>query len=78
MQSYVSLKRTDSEIDEFRAQIKEELNFCAKLNSRYIAQINNRSGELSKKIDEKRAKREGIGGYAQASPTTSEIFDKKR
>ena len=81
MQSYVSLSSSDkeksSEVDRLNKRIREALEFCALHNDRNISAMKEKTQEHTKKIDEQSAKRKGIGGYAQAVPNTSGMFDKK-
>ena len=81
MQSYVSLsaggKNTDTGIEELKNQIKEKLELCNDLNNKNILVMGEKTREQSGKIDEQKAKRIGIGGYAQSVPNTPEMFDKK-
>ena len=81
MRSYVSFtakgNKADSDIDELNKKIGEALEMCSDLNEKNIAAMMAKTEEHTKKIDEKSAKRKGIGGYAQAVPNTPEMFDKK-
>jgi len=77
MQSYISSNNSNEKIDGLKAKLKKEVAFCAELNMRHVADMNDKSEELSKELEEKRSKREGIGGYVQAVPVTSEKFDNK-
>jgi len=81
MQSYVSFSsagnKTDSNIDELKKKIREQLEVCAKLNDKNTETMKVKADEHSKKIDDQSAKRKTIGGYAQAVPNVPEMFDKK-
>ena len=77
MQSYVSSKNSDKDVENLRLKIKAEISYCENLNRQHSSLMKEKTRELSKEIDEKRSKREGIGGYAQAAPTTSMKFDNK-
>jgi len=81
MQSYVSLSaggnNIDDEVETLKKQIRELLEICHKTNEININVMGDKTLEHSVKIDEQKAKRIGIGGYAQSVPNTSEMFDKK-
>lgn len=77
MQSYISSKKRDEKIEDLKNAIEQTLKTCAEKNKALSQAAKKRQKDLSIEIEEKRSKREGIGGYAQATPTTSEVFDKK-
>ena len=79
MQSYASSSSggKNREVEETKKKIREEIETCAKLNDKNIDSLEKKTQSLTKEIDEKSAKRKGIGGYAQAVPNTPEVFDKK-
>jgi len=80
MQSYASSSGSngkDGEIEEKKAKIREIVESCALLNDENIISLREKTENLTKEIDEKSAKRKGIGGYAQSVPNTPEMFDKK-
>jgi len=79
MQSYVSSSDYEKiyEIDDLRDQIKQVLTKCKNLNEINVEALSQKSTIQSEKIEKQSAQRKGIGGYAQAVPTSSERFDKK-
>ena len=79
MQSYVSSSKHNPvyEVDEIREQIKQVLTKCRTLNEANVNVLREKSTLQSEKIEKQSAQRKGIGGYAQAVPTSSERFDKK-
>jgi len=80
MQSYASSSSSDSKdskLEEVNKEICEIVEKCAGLNSENMVNLRNKIDDHTKKIDERSAKRKGIGGYAQAVPNTPEMFDKK-
>jgi len=81
MQSYTSLssgeKEKHSEIGELKNKTLEVIKACSILNDKNMQTIKEKTEDLTKEIDEKSAKRKGIGGYAQSVPNTPEMFDKK-
>ena len=81
MQSYISLsdseKSKNGDIEKLKAQVREALAECGRLNDENIAAMKEKTEEHTKRIDEQSAKRKGIGGYAQSVPNTPEMFDKK-
>lgn len=79
MQSYVSASkdRKDSGVEELIAKIQEKIEMCAKLNAKNMKAIEGMKENQKTKIDDQRAKREGITGYAQPVASNPEMFDKK-
>jgi len=81
MQSYVSLSAGGNniinDIESLKKQIREKLEACNDLNNKNIAVMGEKTKEHSTKIDEQKAKRIGIGGYAQSVPNSPEMFDRK-
>ena len=81
MQSYASLSSGDNDkddkIEDLMKKIRETIRMCAQLNDKNILTMGEKTESLTKEIDEKSAKRKGIGGYAQSVPNTPEMFDKK-
>jgi len=81
MQSYVNFttggKNENIEINRLKEQIRTVLEECSELNENNMTEMKDKADRHSKKIEEHSAKRKGIGGYAQAVPNTSEMFDKK-
>jgi len=81
MQSYISFsaggENKIGKIDQLRQQIRDEIEFCAGLNDKNIAAMEEKTQDHIKKIDDKSSKRKSIGGYAQSVPNTPEVFDKK-
>jgi len=79
MQSYASISSgsKNSEVEELKVKIREVIEACAQLNDENIDSLKEKTESLTKEIDEKSAKRKGIGGYVQSVPNKSEMFDKK-
>ena len=79
MQSYVSSSDSQKirEIDELQEEIKQILQSCKESNERNVEMLSHKSVSQKEKIGKQSAQRKGIGGYAQAVPTSSEMFDKK-
>jgi len=81
MQSYASTSANgdgkNSKIEQLKSEIRENVEYCAKLNEENILTMRDKTENQTKKIDEQSAKRKGIGGYAQSVPNTPEMFDKK-
>lgn len=79
MQSYASTssKGKNSEVEGLKERIRDVIEACAQLNDENIVSLREKTEGLTKEIDEKSAKRKGIGGYAQSVPNTPEMFDKK-
>jgi len=67
----------NSKIEELKKKIHEELEACALTNDKNLNTLKEKKESLTKEIDEKSAKRKGIGGYVQSVPNTPEMFDKK-
>jgi len=70
-------KDNDAKIAELKKKIRDVIEKCAQLNDENIISLKDKTENLTKEIDEKSAKRKGIGGYAQSVPNTPEMFDKK-
>ena len=79
MQSYASTSssRKNGKIDGLKENIREVIEICAQINDKNIQTLKDKTENLVKEIDEKSAKRKGIGGYAQSVPNNPEMFDKK-
>jgi len=79
MQSYASSSSgsKSNTVEELKKEIREIIEICAKLNDKNVIFLKEKTENLTKEIDEKSAKRKGIGGYAQSVPNTPEMFDKK-
>jgi len=79
MQSYASMSSSgkNSTVEELIKKIREALEACAQLNDENILFLKEKTENLTKEIDEKSAKRKGIGGYVQSVPNNPEMFDKK-
>ena len=79
MQSCASTSSGDkkTKIEELKKKIREVIEACAHLNDKNIVSLKEKTEGLTKEIDEKSAKRKGIGGYVQSVPNKSEMFDKK-
>ena len=79
MQSYASSSSggKNSEVEELKEKIREVIEACAQLNDKNIHSLKEKTESLTKEIDEKSAKRKGIGGYVQSVPNNPEMFDKK-
>jgi len=79
MQSYASSSSEgkNSTVENLKKEIREVIETCAKLNDKNITSLKRKTEDLTKEIDDKSAKRKGIGGYAQSVPNTPEVFDKK-
>ncbi|MCL2248431.1 MAG: flagellar export chaperone FlgN [Oscillospiraceae bacterium] len=79
MQSYVSSSslKPVREIENLKEEIKYLLQTCKESNERNIEMLSHKSTTQKEKIGKQSAQRKGIGGYAQAVPTSSEMFDKK-
>jgi len=81
MQSYVNLTAGGSDkvekIEDLKKQIHKIFEECNDINKKNITAMDEKIQGQSVKIDEQKAKRVGIGGYAQSVPNTSEMFDKK-
>jgi len=67
----------NSTIEELKEKTREVIEECAQLNDKNMQTLKGKTESLIKEIDEKSAKRKGIGGYAQSVPNTPEMFDKK-
>jgi flagellar biosynthesis/type III secretory pathway chaperone len=79
MQSYISSSNLEpiSGVDDIKKKIKYLLEYCKKSNEKNVEMLKYKSTEQKEKIGKQSAQRKGIGGYAQAAPTSSEMFDKK-
>ena len=79
MQSYVSSSslKPVREIERLKEEIKYLLQNCKELNEKNVEMLRHKSTAQKEKIGKQSAQRKGIGGYAQAVPTSSEMFDKK-
>jgi len=80
MRSYDALppgEKSDREaILNLAEQIREKLEICAGKSSQTYGMLEAKKMEQSAKIDDQSAKRKGIGGYAQAVASVSEMIDK--
>jgi len=82
MQSYMALPDSEAEevsdaIESAAGQLREAIADCAATNDKNMVTAKEKAQEYIARIGKLSMSRKSLGAYAQATPTSSEFFDKK-